>query len=123
HGGRVVAQGTPDEITRHPESITGKYLRGDEAISIPVMRTLNDPKRQLVIRGASGNNLKNVDVSIPIGLFTCVTGVSGSGKSTLVNDTLYAAAAKELYGSLLEVAPHQAIEGLGQFDKVVDIDQ
>jgi excinuclease ABC subunit A len=123
HGGRVIAQGKPEEIARHPDSITGKYLRGEEAIAVPVMRTLNDPKRQLVIRGASGNNLKDVDVSLPIGLLTCVTGVSGSGKSTLVNDTLYAAAAKQLYGSLVEVAAHRTIEGLENFDKVVDIDQ
>lgn len=123
HGGRVMAQGKPDDIARSPESITGKYLRGEESIAIPAMRTPNQPERQLVIRGARGNNLKHVDVSIPLGLFTCITGVSGSGKSTLVNDTLYAAAAKQLYGSLLEVAPHDTIDGLDQFDKVVDIDQ
>jgi excinuclease ABC subunit A len=83
----------------------------------------NDPARQLVIRGASGNNLKNLDISIPVGLLTCVTGVSGSGKSTLINDTLYASVAKHLYGSALEPAPCRAIEGLDLFDKVVDIDQ
>jgi excinuclease ABC subunit A len=123
HGGKVMAQGKPDDIARSVESITGKYLRGEESIAIPAMRTPNQPERQLVIRGARGNNLKNVDVSIPLGLFTCITGVSGSGKSTLVNDTLYAAAAKQLYGSLLDVAPHDTIDGLDQFDKVVDIDQ
>jgi excinuclease ABC subunit A len=123
HGGQVMAQGTPDEVARHPASITGKYLRREEAIALPALRTPNQPARQLVIRGARGNNLKEVDVAIPVGLFTCITGVSGSGKSTLVNDTLYAAAAHQLYGSLLEVAPHSAIDGLEHFDKVVDIDQ
>ncbi len=123
HGGRIVAQGTPADIERHPDSITGKYLRGEEAIPIPSSRTPNNPERQIVIRGAKGNNLKDVDVSVPVGLFTCVTGVSGSGKSTLINDTLYAAAAKHLYGSALEAASHVAIDGLEQFDKIVDIDQ
>jgi excinuclease ABC subunit A len=123
HGGAVVAQGTPEEIVRHPNSITGAYLRGEREITIPSKRTPNDPVRQLVIRGATGNNLKDVDVSIPVGLFTCVTGVSGSGKSTLINDTLYASVAKHLYGSALEPAPCRAIDGLEQFDKVVDIDQ
>ena len=123
HGGEVVAQGAPEEIVRHPRSITGAYLRGERKIAVPHGRTPNDPSRQLVIRGATGNNLKDVDVSIPVGLFTCVTGVSGSGKSTLINDTLYASVAKHLYGSTLEPAPCRAIEGLEQFDKVVDIDQ
>ena len=123
HGGEVVAQGTPEEIVRHPRSITGAYLRGERKITVPSKRTPSDPARQLVIRGATGNNLKDVDVSIPVGLFTCVTGVSGSGKSTLINDTLYASVAKHLYGSTLEPAPCRAIEGLEQFDKVVDIDQ
>jgi excinuclease ABC subunit A len=123
HGGEVVAQGTPEEIVRHPNSITGAYLRGEREITIPSKRTPSDPARQLVIRGATGNNLKDVDVSIPVGLITCVTGVSGSGKSTLINDTLYASVAKHLYGSALEPAPCRAIDGLEQFDKVVDIDQ
>ncbi|GAB4511345.1 MAG: excinuclease ABC subunit UvrA [Sulfuricaulis sp.] len=123
HGGEVVAQGIPEEIVRHPNSITGAYLRGERKITVPSKRTSSDPARQLVIRGATGNNLKDVDVSIPVGLFTCVTGVSGSGKSTLINDTLYASVAKHLYGSTLEPAPCRAIEGLEQFDKVVDIDQ
>ncbi|MHB1142199.1 MAG: excinuclease ABC subunit UvrA [Sulfuricaulis sp.] len=123
HGGEVVAQGAPGDILRHPASITGAYLRGERKITVPARRTPNDPARQLVIRGASGNNLKDVDVSIPVGLFTCVTGVSGSGKSTLINDTLYASVAKHLYGSALEPAPCRVIEGLEQFDKVVDIDQ
>ncbi len=123
HGGQIVAQGTPEEIAQHPQSITGAYLRGEREIAIPSARTPNDPARQLVIRGASGNNLKNLDVSIPVGLVTCVTGVSGSGKSTLINDTLYASVAKHLYGSALEPAPCHTIEGLELFDKVVDIDQ
>ncbi|MHB8742847.1 MAG: excinuclease ABC subunit UvrA [Sulfuricaulis sp.] len=123
HGGQVVAQGVPEDILRHPNSITGAYLRGDQEIAIPAKRVANDPSRQLVIRAATGNNLKNVDASIPVGLFTCVSGVSGSGKSTLINDTLYAAAAKHLYDSTLDAAPCREIEGLNQFDKVIDIDQ
>ncbi len=123
HGGRVVAQGSPEEIARRPESVTGRYLSGAERITVPVQRTENDIQRQLLIRGATGNNLKNVDISIPIGLFTCVTGVSGSGKSTLVNDTLFAAAALHFNGASVEPAPCVAIEGLDQMDKIVDIDQ
>ncbi|MGA9031855.1 MAG: excinuclease ABC subunit UvrA [Sulfuricaulis sp.] len=123
HGGEIVAQGTPEDIVRHPRSITGAYLRGEKEITIPSARTRNDPARQIVIHGATGNNLKDVEVSIPVGLFTCVTGVSGSGKSTLINDTLYASVAKHLYGAALEPAPCRDIEGLDQFDKIVDIDQ
>ncbi|MHB8536313.1 MAG: excinuclease ABC subunit UvrA, partial [Sulfuricaulis sp.] len=123
HGGQIVAQGTPEDIVQHPRSITGAYLRGEKKIAVPRERAPNDPARQLVIRGASGNNLKNLDVSIPVGLLTCVTGVSGSGKSTLINDTLYASVARHLYDSTLEPAPCRAIEGLDHFDKVVDIDQ
>ncbi|MDH5648393.1 MAG: excinuclease ABC subunit UvrA [Gammaproteobacteria bacterium] len=123
HGGRIVAQGSPEEIINHPDSLTGQYLKGTKTIVIPETKTTNNPDRQLIIRKASGNNLKQVDVSIPVGLFTCITGVSGSGKSTLINDTLYASVAKHLYGSNLEPAPCQEIEGLDQFDKVVDIDQ
>jgi excinuclease ABC subunit A len=123
HGGEVVAQGTPAEVIAQPRSLTGAYLRGDERIEIPARRTTPDPQRALVVRGARGNNLKGVDVSIPVGLLTCVTGVSGSGKSTLINDTLYAAAARRLYGSNLEPAPCETILGLEHFDKIVDIDQ
>lgn len=123
HGGEVVAQGTPDEVMRHATSLTGQYLRGQLRIEVPRLRLPNDPERQLVIRGARGNNLKNVDVSIPVGLLTCITGVSGSGKSTLINDTLYAVAAKHIYGSSTEPAAHIAIDGMDQFDKVIDIDQ
>jgi excinuclease ABC subunit A len=123
HGGRVVAQGRPEEVIRNPHSLTGKYLSGKEKIDTPQDRTAIDPDRQLLIHGARGNNLKNLDVSIPVGLFTCITGVSGSGKSTLINDTLYRVAAKHLYDSKWEPAAHTAIDGLDQFDKVVDIDQ
>ena len=123
HGGRVVAQGRPEDIASQPESITGRYLSGTEEIAVPRRRAPNDPNNQLFIRRACGNNLKNIDVSLPVGLLTCVTGVSGSGKSTLINDTLYAAAARHLYGSNLELAPCDGVDGLAQFDKVVDIDQ
>ncbi|MFL6651863.1 MAG: excinuclease ABC subunit UvrA [Sulfurifustaceae bacterium] len=123
HGGRVVAQGTPAEVARSAQSLTGQYLRGQLRIGVPHLRLKPDPQRQLLIRGARGNNLQDIDVSIPVGLLTCVTGVSGSGKSTLINDTLYAAAAKHLYGSALDPAAHGAIDGLEQFDKIIDIDQ
>jgi len=123
HGGRVVAQGTPQQVIQDPASLTGQYLSGQRCIRIAHMRTVNDPKRQLVLRGASGNNLKNVDLSLPVGLLTCITGVSGSGKSTLINDTLYRIAAAELNGAATDPAPHEAIEGLELFDKVIDIDQ
>jgi excinuclease ABC subunit A len=123
HGGRVVAQGKPADIAAHPDSLTGAYLSQRKTIAVPAQRTSPDPKRQLSLRGASGNNLKQVAVNIPLGLFTCVTGVSGSGKSTLVNDTLYHAAARHLYGSQPEPAPFQTLEGLEQFDKVINVDQ
>ena len=123
HGGRVIAHGTPEDIIRNPQSITGQYLGGQKEIEIPLARTPTDPERQLIIRRARGHNLKHIDVVIPLGVFTCITGVSGSGKSTLINDTLYAAAAKYLYGSNMEPMPCQGIDGLDQFDKVVDIDQ
>ncbi len=123
HGGHVVAQGTPAEILKNPASLTGQYLSGKRRIRGPDFRTANDPDRQLSVRGASGNNLKQVDVDIPVGLLTCVTGVSGSGKSTLINDTLYQAAAAALNGASTSPAPHAAVVGLDLFDKVVDIDQ
>jgi excinuclease ABC subunit A len=122
-GGRVVAEGTPDQIAAHPESLTGQYLSGRRRVDIPALRHPPHPERRLTIRGACGNNLKHVDVDLPLGLFTCVTGVSGSGKSTLINDTLYNAAARELYGSHAEPAPHEAIVGLESLDKVVSVDQ
>jgi excinuclease ABC subunit A len=123
HGGRIVAQGTPAQVARAPESVTGRFLSGSERIEIPAVRTPNDPEKQVVIRGAAGNNLRSITASIPVGLLTCVTGVSGSGKSTLINDTLFAAAAKHFYGSNLEAAACDAIDDLDHFDKVVDIDQ
>lgn len=124
HGGQVVAQGTAEDIARHPTSLTGQYLSGRQQINIPVKRTKGDPKKQLVITGASGNNLKNVQLDIPLGLLTCVTGVSGSGKSTLINDTLYPLAATQLNNATtLQAAPHEGIKGLELLDKVVDIDQ
>ena len=123
HGGKVVSQGTPQDIINDPASLTGQYLSGTRTIAAPPGRTPNNPERQLRIKGASGNNLKSVDVDIPVGLLTCITGVSGSGKSTLINDTLYLIAAAELNGAATEPAPCQSIEGLQHFDKVVDIDQ
>ena len=123
HGGCVIAEGTPAEIIAHPESLTGQYLSGRRRIDVPALRHRINPQRQLVIKGAHGNNLKDVTVGIPIGLLTCVTGVSGSGKSTLVNDTLYLSAARDLYGSNVEPAPCVAIEGMEFFDKVVNVDQ
>jgi len=121
HGGRIVAQGTPADIMNNPESLTGRYLKGTERIAIPNKRRTGD--REIVIRGARGHNLCDIDVHIPVGVFTCVTGVSGSGKSTLINDTLYTAAASLLNKTRLDVAAHNKIEGLDHFDKVVDIDQ
>ncbi|MBS1218147.1 MAG: Excinuclease subunit [Proteobacteria bacterium] len=123
HGGTVIAQGTPAEIVAHAESLTGQYLSGRRRIDVPALRHRVNPKRRLVISGAQGNNLKDVTVGIPVGLFTCITGVSGSGKSTLVNDTLYQAVARDLYGSNVEPAPCAAIEGTEFFDKVVNVDQ
>jgi excinuclease ABC subunit A len=123
HGGEIVAQGTADEVAASPRSLTGRYLSGSLRIAIPDRRTIPDPKRQLRILGATGNNLKGVDAAIPVGAFCCITGVSGSGKSTLINDTLFPVAARGLNGANLSAAPHGAIEGLDHFDKVVDIDQ
>jgi len=123
HGGEVVARGTPRDIERAEASLTGQYLAGKRSIALPKRRTRPDKARMLRIRGARGNNLKGVDVSLPVGLFVCVTGVSGSGKSTLINDTLYNAVARELHGSALEAAPHESIVGLDQFDKVISVDQ
>ncbi|MHB1124912.1 MAG: excinuclease ABC subunit UvrA [Ramlibacter sp.] len=152
HGGRVMAQGTYDEVKATPASLTGQYLSGAKSIAIPRRRTPwlpapdaetakpakprfpstaaatpagsgGRPVQELRVVGASGNNLKRVTVSFPVGLLTCVTGVSGSGKSTLVNDTLYAAVARTLYRAHEEPAPHEAIEGLEYFDKVINVDQ
>jgi len=123
HGGQIVSQGTPAHILADPNSLTGQYLSGGLSIDIPKKTTPRDPSKQVTIRKASGNNLQNVDVSFPVGLMTCVTGVSGSGKSTLINDTLYSHAARLINGASCIPAPCEAIEGLEQFDKVVDIDQ
>ena len=123
HGGKIIFNGTPEELQNDPESSTGQYLSGKKEISTPASRTPIDPQRVLKVIAASGNNLKNVTLEIPAGLFVCVTGVSGSGKSTLINDTLHRIAARELYGSSAQPAPFGSVENLGLFDKVVDIDQ
>ena len=123
HGGHIVAQGSVDKILRCPESVTGQYLSGSKTIAIPAERVRPDAKRNLRIHAAAGNNLDNLTVSIPVGLFTCVTGVSGSGKSTLINNTLYPAMARHLHAGRHQAAAHASIEGLDQFDKVIDIDQ
>lgn len=123
HGGNIVSFGTPAQIEADPNSLTGQYISGKKQITFKLPRTKPDPKRMMKLHGATGNNLKNVSVEIPVGLLTCVTGVSGSGKSTLINDTLYRVVATHLYGSTTEAAPHDSIEGLEFFDKVVDVDQ
>jgi excinuclease ABC subunit A len=125
HGGQVVAQGLPADIMASPGSLTGDYLAGRRGIAVPAKRTARRKGKDgaIVIRGARGNNLAGLDVSIPIGLLTCVTGVSGSGKSTLINDTLYLAAAQKLNGAGVTPAPHDRIEGLQHVDKVIDISQ
>ena len=123
HGGEICAQGTLQDILESPRSLTGQYLSGKRAIEIPARRHKPNPKMTLRLRGASGNNLKGVDLEIPSGLLTCVTGVSGSGKSTLINDTLFSLAANEINGASHPIAPYKEIDGLDLFDKVVDIDQ
>ncbi len=124
HGGYIVAEGTVDDIMNVPESLTGQYLSGKRQIAIPPQRVPADPSKVLKVIGATGNNLKNVTLTIPVGLFTCITGVSGSGKSTLINDTLYPVAQRQLNGAAEgEVAPHKEITGMEHFDKVIDIDQ
>ncbi|HXU42164.1 MAG TPA: excinuclease ABC subunit UvrA [Burkholderiales bacterium] len=120
-GGRIVAEGSPAQIISNAQSLTGRYLARELAIPVPARRAR--PKQKILLRGATGNNLKRVDLDLPLGLLVCVTGVSGSGKSTLVNDTLYAAVARHLYGSTTEPAPHEAIDGLEHLDKVVSVDQ
>jgi excinuclease ABC subunit A len=123
HGGRIIAQGTVDDICAVEGSVTGDYLAGRQSIEIPAQCHPIDRTRILRIEGASGNNLKQVKLEIPAGLFTCVTGVSGSGKSTLINDTLYPLTANQLNGASHSVAPYRKVTGLKHFDKVVDIDQ
>jgi len=121
-GGELVAQGTPKQIEQNVDSLTGQYLAGTRVIALPAKRRVPG-KRRIAIQGATEHNLKNIDVEFPLGLFVAVTGVSGSGKSTLVNDILYRAAAKEVYGSRAEAGAHMAIEGLDLLDKVIEIDQ
>ncbi len=123
HGGQILFSGQPDSLAQHENSLTGQYLSGRRRIPIPGKRTTPDPERTFRLFGAKGNNLQKVDLEIPAGLFTCVTGVSGSGKSTLINDTLHRLAARHLYGSNLNPAAYDRYEGIELFDKVVDIDQ
>ncbi|MFA0079344.1 excinuclease ABC subunit UvrA [Vibrio artabrorum] len=124
HGGHVVAEGTMQDIIENPNSLTGQYLSGAKEIAIPKQRTPIDKKKIVEIVGATGNNLKNVTATIPVGLFSCITGVSGSGKSTLINDTFFKVAHTQLNGATTAVpAPHKKIKGLEHFDKVIDIDQ
>ena len=123
HGGELVAQGTPRDIEAHPGSVTGQYLSGRRRIEVPDLRPRPDPERLLRIVGARGNNLRNITAEIPLGLFTCVTGVSGSGKSTLIVDTLFGHAAGRLNGMRVDAAPCEGIEGLEHIDRVIDIDQ
>ncbi len=124
HGGHIIAQGTPAQVMAHPDSITGQYLSGTRSIAVPAQRHPLNDSHQLHLKGASGNNLQQVDLCIPLGLMTCITGVSGSGKSTLINNTLYPLAATALNNATtLEAQPHTEIQGLELLDKVVDIDQ
>ena len=123
HGGAVVASGTPAQIKADPHSLTGRYLAGTERIEVPAVRTPPQPGRELRVIGATGNNLRDVTVGFPLGLFTCVTGVSGSGKSTLVNDTLLRRALAQLGGGPSDAAPCRGLEGLGHIDRVIEIDQ
>ncbi|MCS0307529.1 excinuclease ABC subunit UvrA [Vibrio diabolicus] len=124
HGGHVVAEGTMEEIIANPNSLTGQYLSGVKEIAVPKDRTPRDPKKTVELLGATGNNLKNVNLSIPVGLFSCITGVSGSGKSTLINDTFFKIAHTQLNGATTaQPSPYKSIRGLEHFDKVIDIDQ
>jgi excinuclease ABC subunit A len=120
-GGHIVAQGLPDEIIANPQSLTGRYLARELTIAVPRRRSRS--KEKILVQGAQGNNLKEIDLELPLGLLVCVTGVSGSGKSTLINDTLYAAVARTLYGSSAEPAPHRSLSGIEHVDKVISVDQ
>ncbi|ELV8718952.1 excinuclease ABC subunit UvrA [Vibrio vulnificus] len=124
HGGQVVAEGTMAEILANPDSLTGQYLSGAKQIIVPTQRTPRDKNKTVELIGASGNNLKEVNLSVPVGLFSCITGVSGSGKSTLINDTFFKIAHTQLNGATTaQPAPYKSIKGLEHFDKVIDIDQ
>jgi excinuclease ABC subunit A len=123
HGGNIIAQGLPEDIIGNKESVTGQFLSGTRQINVPAETTPFDNARVFKLEGATGNNLKDVNIELPIGLMTCITGVSGSGKSTLINETLYKIAAREINGSSLEPAAYKSVTGLDWFDKVVDIDQ
>lgn len=124
HGGHIVAEGDYEAIISNPESLTGQYLNGTKEIAVPNERVKADPKKQVELIGATGNNLKNVTLKLPVGLFTCITGVSGSGKSTLINDTFFKIAHTQLNGATTsEPAPYKKIKGIEHFDKVIDIDQ
>lgn len=123
HGGEIVAQGTPKQVASNKQSITGHYLAGKKQIAVPETRTPFNAMQIMELKGAAGNNLKQVDLTIPVGLLTCITGVSGSGKSTLINDTLYLITAKELNRANTSPAAYESVTGLDHFDKVVDIDQ
>ena len=124
HGGQVVAEGTVDDIMAQPDSLTGQFLSGKREIAIPAQRVQADPTKVLKLSGARGNNLKDVTLTLPVGLFTCITGVSGSGKSTLINDTLFPIAQRQLNGATIaEPALFREVTGLEHFDKVIDIDQ
>ncbi|MEP1600529.1 MAG: excinuclease ABC subunit UvrA, partial [Hyphomonas sp.] len=123
HGGQIIAEGTPDEVMANPKSLTADYLKGTKEIPIPPRRPVEKAKRKVTLKGATGNNLKNVDATIPLGSFTCITGVSGGGKSTLIIETLYKALARKLNGASSPPQPYQSLEGLQHLDKVIDIDQ
>lgn len=120
----MVAQGNLQDIIGNPESLTGKFLSGERRIDIPQQRAIADTSKMLTVIGATGNNLKDVTIKLPVGLFTCITGVSGSGKSTLINDTVFPIAQRQLNGATtITPAPYRDVEGLENFDKVIDIDQ
>jgi len=123
HGGEVVAAGSVEQLMAERRSLTGAYLRGEREIPLPAERRSVDPDKQIIVRGARGHNLKDVDAPFPLGCFICVTGVSGSGKSTLVNETLYRSLAREFYGSRTLPLPHDGVEGVDQVDKVIEVDQ